>query len=250
MIDHGKLLSNITIIGDKAPERQPDEYERLTQELEEIAATIDERIKGYEPLAGRVQPLMLAEAKQRKGADIDAIDEVNRHWGWPEVDSVMDRTSPYEDEEDFWNTFLDHDPHDTRDPNNLRARLRVPKIDATLLESKDGVDFVNLYHSATPALIRAEAVLPEVGLVRGLYAKLYEKHYTMTDIAKGELSALAEAYPAIKTAFYDTYNLARCLTNNDDERRFIKEIIRLGFVQEGADEGLSDITNAHDVLCR
>ena len=184
MIDHGKLLSKITIIGDKAPERQPDEYERLTQELEEIAATIDERIKGYEPLAGRVQPLMLAEAKQRKGADIAAIDEVNRHWGWPEVDSVMDRTSPYEDEEDFWNTFLDHDPHDTRDPNNLRARLRVPKVDATLLESKDGVDFVNLYHSATPALIRARRYCLRLALSAACMLSCTKSITQMTDIAK------------------------------------------------------------------
>ena len=244
----------VRIIGGMTPEQQAAEQERLGKELRAIATAIDEQLQGHEPLVSSMQPLTLAEAKQRPGADEVAIDEVNAHWGWPAADSAMNRTSPYKDEDEFWEAFLrQHGLRNTEDPNNFRARLRAPTVDVATLESEEDIEsigFVDVYHGTTPALLRAGAVFPEVELVRGLYSTLFKKHLTMTDAARKELRSLAQEHPAVKMAFFETYNHARRLVEEDDEKQFMQKLSQLGYIGEDAAAQVASIDQAHQALCR
>ena len=107
-----------------------------------------------------------------------------------------------------------------------------------------------MYHGTTPALLRAGAVFPEVELVRGLYSTLFKKHLTMTDDARKELRSLAQEHPAVKMAFFETYNHARRLVEEDDEKQFMQKLSQLGYIGEDAAAQVASIDQAHQALCR
>ena len=72
----------------------------------------------------------------------------------------------------------------------------------------------------------------------------------MTDDARKELRSLAQEHPAVKMAFFETYNHARRLVEEDDEKQFMQKLSQLGYIGEDAAAQVASIDQAHQALCR
>ena len=54
----------------------------------------------------------------------------------------------------------------------------------------------------------------------------------------------------MKMAFFETYNHARRLVKEDDEKQFMQKLSQLGYIGEDAAAQVASIDQAHQALCR